>query len=395
MINLKNIKIKPPNIKTLFFFIALNLYLILTGDLFNRFIQLTPDTYRYIFIARSMNSPDGVTDIFQATLLLRGLNLPLLLAIFEGEYVSSILPSVIVILNLLALFGFCKEYGILKNKRNYLEFLIVSLLFLTTLQGFYLIFYITTHGIISLAILLYFGTLVKYRLSKEKITFQDHLILYSSLMTFLFIRPEGIIFSLLMIIFAFQYLNLSLRFLRFYLYTILILIIYWFVTLNLLEDTFRTRIAITAFSVLLLLSIIFIEYICERNFAYAFKLLNGTLIVICAISIVVQIRLLAKSIPACFELGFLNAGGLALVPSLMILSYLYIIAKDKSSNRLLMQVSLSGIAITHLLIPILNENQWLCGYAGWGETIARSYIHFMLLFGLGYLLSRNKLVEHI
>ena len=395
ILNLKHIKIKPLNIKIIFFFIALNLYLIATSDLFNRFIQLTPDTYKYIFIARSINSPEGVTDISQGTLLLRGLNLPLLLAIFEGEYISSILPSIIIILNLLALFGFCKEYGILKSRRNYIEFIIVSLLFLTTLQGFYLIFYVTSHGIISLTILLYFGTLVKYKLSKEEITFQDHLVLYSSLITFLFIRPEGIIFSLLMIIFAFQYLKLSLRLFRIYLYPILFLIIYWFFTLNLLEDTSRIRIAIAAFSALLMLSIIYIEYICKKNLAFATKLLNVILILSCVISVIVTIKLLVKSAPACFQLSFLNAGGLALVPALMILSYLYIAIKHKTSNKVLMQISLSGIAITHLLIPILNGNQWICGYYGWGETIARSYIHFILLFGLGFLLSRSEVDKHI
>jgi hypothetical protein len=393
--NLKSIKIKALGIITIFFFVSLNLYIFITSDLLKRFTQLTPDTYKYMFIARAINSPEGVTDISQGTLLLRGLNLPLLLAIFEGEYVSSILPSIIIILNFLALLAFCKEYGILKSRRNYIEFLIISLLFLTTLQGFYLIFYITTHGIISLSIVLFFGTLVKYKLNKENITLQDHLILYSSLLTFIFIRPEGIIFSLLMIIFAFQYLNLSLRILRIYLYPTLMLIIYWFLSLNLLEDTFRTRIAVVAFSFLLILSIIYIEFICKKNLTFAIKLLNAALILSCVISVGATIGLLAKSFPACFQLSFLNAGGLALVPALMILSYLYISLKFKTSNKVLMQISLSGIALTHLIIPILNGNQWICGYYGWGETIARSYIHFMLLFALGYLVSRRKITEHI
>jgi hypothetical protein len=348
-----------------------------------------------MFIARAINSPEGVTDISQGTLLLRGLNLPLLLSIFESEYVSSIIPSIIIILNFLALFAFCREFGILKSRRNYIEFIIVSLLFTTTLQGFYLIFYITTHGIISLAVLLYFGTLVKYKLSQDKITYQDHLILYSSIITFLFIRPEGIIFSLLMIIYAFQYLKLSLKILRIYLYPTLTLIIHWFFTLNALEETFRTQIAVAAFITILILTIVYIEYICKKNLAFAIKLLNRTLILSCVISIVVTIRLLLMSVPACLQLAFLNTGGLALVPALMILSYLYMTIKYKNSDRSLMQIALSGIAITYLLLPILNGNKWICGYYGWGETIARSYIHFMLLFALGYLVSRRKITEHI
>ena len=69
--------------------------------------------------------------------------------------------------------------------------------------------------------------------------------------------------------------------------------------------------------------------------------------------------------------------------------------KYKNSDKSLMQIGLSGIAITYLLLPILNGNKWICGYYGWGETIARSYIHFMLLFALGYLVSRRKITEHI
>jgi hypothetical protein len=172
------------------------------------------------------------------------------------------------------------------------------------------------------------------------------------------------------------------------------LIIYWFLTLNLLEDTFRTRIAVVAFSFLLIMSIIYIEFICKKNLTFAIKLLNAALILSCVISVGATIGLLVKSFPACFQLSFLNAGGLALVPALMILSYLYITLKFKTSNKVLMQISLSGVVLTHLIIPILNGNQWICGYYGWGETIARSYIHFILLFGLGFLLSRKNLVEH-
>jgi hypothetical protein len=388
---LKNVSLKQYNLISKTFFLFLNLYLIGTSDIFKRFVQLTPDTYRYMFIARAMNSPEGVTDISQNTLLLRGLNLPLLLAIFDNEFVSSTFPSIIVILNLLALFAFLKEFGTLKSRRNYIEFVIISLLFLTTLQGFYLIFYITTHGIISLALLLFFGTLVKYKLSNEKITVQDHLILYSSLITFLFIRPEGIVFSILMIIFAFQYLSLNLKFLRIYLYSILVLLIYWFSSLNLLEYTGRSFVGIIVFCSLLIIGIIYIEYVCTKNLVLGIKFLNSSLILIGVASLAISARLIVKSFPACFELSLLNAGGLGLVPALMIFSYIYLAIKYKKSNKILMQLSLTGIALTYLLIPILNGNQWICGYAGWGETIARSYLHFILLFGFGFLVRNLKL----
>ena len=391
ILNLRNIKLKQFNVTSIFFFVALNLYLIGISDIFKRFVQLTPDTYRYMFIAKSMSSPDGVTDISQSTLLLRGLNLPMLLAIFEDEFVSSILPSIIVILNLIALFAFCKEFGVLKTRKNYLEFIIISLLFLTTLQGFYLIFYITTHGIISLGFLLFFGTLMKYKLSKQKITFQDNLIMFSSLITLLFIRPEGIIFSILMILFAFQYLNLNLKFLRIYLYSILIIIIYWFLSLNILEDTFRSFVGIVVFSALLIIGILYIEYICTKNLAFAIKFLNFSLILFGVAFLTISGKLIVNSIPACFQLSLLNAGGLGLVPALMILTYIYLSINYKKSNKILMQLSLTGIALTYLLIPALNGNQWICGYAGWGETIARSYIHFILLFGFGFLVRNLKL----
>jgi hypothetical protein len=190
-----------------------------------------------------------------------------------------------------------------------------------------------------------------------------------------------------MVFFAFQYLNLNLKFLRIYLYSILILIIYWFLSLNILEDTLRSFVGIVIFCTFLIIGILYIEYICTKNLEFAIKFLNFSLVLIGIASLTMSAKLIVKSIPACFELSLLNAGGLGLVPALMILSYIYLATKNKKSSKILMQLSLTGITLTYILIPILNGNQWICGYAGWGETIARSYIHFILfLIGITHLL---------
>ena len=384
----KDIRYKKNKLMIPAFFLILNLYILITYETFKRLVQLTPDTYAYIFIARSINSSEGLNDINQGTLLLRGLNLPILLAIFQESYTPYVLPSIIVILNFITVYGFCKEFEILKKPVNYLELIALSLIFITTLQGFYLLFYVTTHGIVSLSILLYFGTVIKYKLRSEDITSTDHLIKLVSLVTLALIRPEGIILSVLMILFSFQYLNQDYKYLRIHLYPILLLLTYWFFSLYSLEPTERTLFASYLFGCVFILSIIYVELFVKRKRNFAVKILNFILILLLFSSIIFTWKLLITNISACLKLSLLNEGGLGFVPILMLVTYFYVSIREKHSNKILMNLSLTGIALTYLIIPVLNGNQWICGSAGWGDTIARSYNHFIILFGFGFLVRK-------
>jgi hypothetical protein len=390
--------------KALLQYSFINLFFLIFLTIFSpvayNFYQYTPDTYIYEFLARAINSPDGLIYLPEEWLLLRGLNLPAVLAIFAPNYSPHLIPP-FVILILFITFIF---YGIIgldikltRLKQKILMYVLISAffaIFLTTLQGAYGVFYVTTHYIISQTILVFFFTVHSIRQQKILVDKRHILLFISCIYTFSLIRPEGIFLSFFAILYLVKEINLSFRYFLFIINFYFVMTIYWYATVFVLTNGDLSRFLTAGFFVLALVSNILFIALGAKTLIYIKKYLLLIYVIFCISCFIYSSRIISQSFSECLKSVLLFEGGLGLIPY-MIFFYFVILKFTKTlvSNKLI-ESSILGLLTTYVLYPVLNRNDWFCDpYSGWGGSLSRAWIHFIPLFLVGLLISLKPLIK--
>jgi hypothetical protein len=376
--------------------LALNLiiiiFLILYTPIAKNLNQYTPDTYVYEFIARSIFSDKGVKDLGENFLLLRGINLPVIWGLFSPNFNPIYLPIFLFLLLFLTYlyfsFKLIKKYNIYINN-SFTYFLIISIfiIFITSLQGFYSIFYMTTHIIIAINVVIFFGTIYQISLFKEKFKIYHFLILFCCTYVFCFIRPEGIFLTFFALLYVYKKLRLEkkyvLLFFNFYFFTSS----YWYFSLYNLFKGLNSLLLFIFFLIVTILfnSILFLFFnYFKDNIVRITYLIYITFIMIC---FTYSYSIIFKTLNVCARIIFLNEGGLGVIPIIFLLLPLYFKLSKVFENNSLIYISLLGIFLTYLIYPVLNQNSWYCDNAGWGGSLPRAWVHFLPLFAIGVVVS--------
>ena len=353
-----------------------------------KYNQFTPDTYVYEFIARSMYSEYGLQHLSEGLLLQRGLILPVLWTFFSPAFKPIYLPLYLIILLFITYVYFSSIYfyktKILINK--FFGYFLAStsfLIFLFSLQGFYLMFYVTTHTIIAICVIIYFGLINQIVNKKMKITKLHIFTLFSCIYIFSFIRPEGIFLSFFAIVYMIIKLDLNKKVTLLFINSYLILSLFWFFSISYLFNGKLSYYLFLTFFILLFILNFFLFFLFEYIKLYLKNIQVILILFLITVSLIYSHNLIFSSLHTCFRSIFLNEGGLGLVPYLVIFLPIFFKFSKKYKNNSLILVSVCGIFLTYSIYPILNQNAWFCDSSGWGGSLPRAWIHFVPLFGIG------------
>jgi hypothetical protein len=400
----KNKEIRQRIKKALLLYSFINLFFLVFLTIFSpiayNFYQYTPDTYTYEFLARAINSQNGLIYLPEEWLLLRGLNLPAVLAIFAPNYYAHLIPP-FVILILGITFIFYGKIGLdiqfTKLKQKILMYVLISTffaIFLTTLQGAYGIFYITTHFIISQTVLVFFFTIHSIRQQKIMVDKLHFLLFTSCIYSFSLIRPEGIFLSFFAILYLVKEINLSFRYFLFIINSYFVMTIYWYATIFVLTNGDLSRFLTAGFFVLAMVSNILFIALGSKTLLYIKKYLLLIYLIFCISCFIYSSTIISQSFSECLKSVLLFDGGLGLIPYIIFIYFVILkFTRTLVSNKLI-EASILGLLTTYVLYPVLNRNAWFCDpYSGWGGSLPRAWIHFIPLFLVGLLISLKPLLK--
>jgi len=365
------------------------------------YIQYTPDTYIYEFIARAIRDEAGIYFLEPGWLLLRGLVLPSIMAFFYSNFQAISLPSIIYIFIFISFLYFStKHLGIYNRSKyvifkNYVLLLLLFSVFLFSVQGAFLSIYPTTHGVIAICVIIFVGTL--YTISENKFKFELYhfFILISCMFVVCLARPEGTFISIFGLILIIGRIDLPLKYVILFFNSLLFICLYWYFNLYSIYNSYETLL-LTLFCITMFVigNLVILKLKSSLHIFINQNMLRLFLFFV-AITLSYSYSLVLSTLPKCFDSIFLNGGGLGVIPYIyMILLCFNIYTLFRESN-IFINVSFLGILFSYSIYPVLNQNSWFCDSAGWGGSLNRSWIHFVPLLFIGVFILISKRVIRI
>ena len=364
----------------------------------SEYIQYTPDTYIYEFIARAIRDKAGIYFLEPGWLLLRGLVLPSLMAFFYPNFQPISLPSIIYIFIFISFFYFSTKHLAKYNRskhvifKNYILSLLLFSVFLFSVQGAFLSIYPTTHGFIAICVIIFVGII--YLISEKKINFEPYhfFILFSCMFVVCLARPEGTFLSIFGLILIIGKIDLPLKYIILFFNSLLSICLYWYFNLYSIFNGSETLLLTLVCVIMFVIGNLVI--LKARSSLHIFINQNMLRLVLffVAITLSYSYSLVLSSLPKCFDSIFLNGGGLGVIPYIYMIVLCFNIYTLFRESNIFINVSLLGLLVSYSIYPVLNQNSWFCDSAGWGGSLNRSWIHFVPLLFIGVFILISKRV---